>query len=234
MPHKSIAVVAAMARELAPLLRGVRSQRADGIEFFEFDDAVIAVSGIGRKAAGHAAEALILRYSPGVLISAGLVGALTPKLKVGDVVEVKEVVDVDSGAKFETGCGDAVLVTGSAVAGPADKPIEAQHWNADIVDMEASAEAEVAKRHGIEFMAIKAISDEVNFPMPPLGKFVNENGKFETLQFLAWVAIRPKWWSAVRHLNTNSNLAAAKLSQALSHLIQRRAFMERAEGIQPV
>jgi len=234
MPHKSIAVVAAMARELAPLLRGVRSQGVDGIEFFELEDAVIAVGGVGRKAAGHAAEALITRYSPKVLISAGLVGALTPKLKVGDVVEVKEVIDVDSGAKFETAQGDTVLVTGSAVAGPADKPIEAQYWNADIVDMEASAEAEVAKQHGIEFMAIKAVSDEVNFAMPPLGKFVSDRGKFETLRFLAWVAIRPKWWSAVRQLNTNSNLAAAKLSQALSHLIQRRALMDPAEGIQPV
>jgi len=226
--------VAAMARELAPLLRGVPSQRVGSIKFFELDDAAIAVSGVGRKAAGHAAEALIMRYSPDVLISAGLVGALTPKLKVGNVVEVKEVIDVDSGAKFQTGQGTAVLVTGSAVAGPADKSVEAQHWNADIVDMEASAEAEVAKQHGIEFLAMKAVSDEVNFPIPPLGKFIDEKGKFRTLRFLAWVAIRPKWWSVVRQLNANSNLAAANLSRALSHLIQRRLGTQREKGIQPV
>lgn len=234
MPHKKVAVVAAMARELAPLLRGVRSQQVDGIEFFELNDAVIAVSGVGRKAAGHAAEELIQRYSPAVLISAGLVGALTPKLKVGDVVEVKEVVDADTGAKFETGHGDAMLVTGSAVAGPADKPIEAQRWNADIVDMEASAEAAVADRHGIEFMVLKAVSDEVNFAMPPLGKFVSDQGKFETLRFLAWVSIRPKWWSAVRQLNVNSNLAAANLSATLAHLIEERVNSEQEKGIQQV
>ena len=226
--------MAAMARELAPLLRGVPSQRVGSIKFFELDDAAIAVSGVGRKAAGHAAEALIMRYSPDVLISAGLVGALTPKLKVGNVVEVKEVIDVDSGAKFQTGQGTAVLVTGSAVAGPADKSVEAQHWNADIVDMEASAEAEVAKQHGIEFLAMKAVSDEVSFPIPPLGKFIDEKGKFRTLRFLAWVAIRPKWWSVVRQLNANSNLAAANLSRALSHLIQRRLGTQREKGIQPV
>jgi adenosylhomocysteine nucleosidase len=223
-----------MARELAPVLRGVRSQRVDGIDFFELNDAVVAVSGVGRKAAGHAAEALITRYSPSVLISAGLVGALTPKLKVGDVVEVKEIVDVDSGTKFETGRGEAVLVTGSAVAGPADKPIEAQRWQADIVDMEASAEAAIAKQHGIEFIAIKAVSDEMNFAMPPLGKFVSHHGKFETLPFLAWVAVRPKWWSAVRQLNANSNLAAANLSQALVHLIEQRLGSEPEKRIQPV
>ena len=147
MPHRGIAVVVAMKRELAPLLQGIQPQRAEEMEFFEVNDAVIAVSGIGRNAAGHAAEVLIRRDSPAILISAGLVGALTPKLKVGDVVEVKEIVDVDSGAIFETGHGDAVLVTSSAVAGPADKPIEARRWKADIVDMEGSAIAAVAQQH---------------------------------------------------------------------------------------
>ena len=232
MPHKGIAVVAAMKRELAPLLRGIEPQQAEEMEFFELNDAVIAVSGIGRNAAGYAAEVLIRRYSPGILFSAGLVGALTPKLKVGDVVEVKEVVDVDSGAIFETGHGDTVLVTGSAVAGPADKPIEARRWKADIVDMEGSAVAAIAQQHGIEFMAIKAVSDELNFPIPPLSRFVNANGKFETLRFLAWVAIRPKWWSVVSQLNANSNLAAANLCQALGHLIEQRSKAEREQGVQ--
>jgi adenosylhomocysteine nucleosidase len=216
------------------MLRSVRSQRADGIDFFEFPDAVVAVGGIGRKAASRTAEALIRRYSPGVLISAGLVGALTPKLKVGDVVEVKEVIDVDSSTVFETGRGNVVLVTGSAVAGPVDKSIAAQRWNADIVDMEASAVAAVAKVHGVDFAAIKAVSDEPNFQMPPLSRFVNGQSKFETMRFLAWLAIRPKWWSVVRQLNANSSTAAANLSTALDHLIEQRVSAEREEGIQRV
>jgi adenosylhomocysteine nucleosidase len=221
-----------MARELAPMLRGVRPQRIEGVDFFEFADAAIAVGGIGRKAARVTAEALIRRYSPGVLISAGLVGALTPMMKVGDVIDVKEIVDADSGEVFETGRGDAVLVTASGVAGPADKPIDAQRWNADIVDMEASAEAAVAKQNGIEFVALKAVSDEVNFAMPPLGKFISAKGKFDTLRFLVWVAIRPKWWSAVRQLNANSTLAAANLCRALDHLIEERISIQHEKRIQ--
>jgi adenosylhomocysteine nucleosidase len=223
-----------MSRELAPLLRGIRPQKADGTEFFELSDAVIAVGGVGEKAARHTAESLVSNYSPSTLISAGLVGALTPKLRVGDVVEVKQVVDAASGVKFETGRGNAVLVTGSSVSGPVDKPIQAERWNADIVDMEAAAVAAVAKEHGIEFMAIKAISDELNFPIPPLGKFVSAEGKFETLRFLGWVAIRPKWWSAVRQLNANSSLAAANLSRALGHLIGQRVNSADEKGIQQV
>ena len=223
-----------MSRELAPLLRRIRPQRAEGIEFFELDDAIVAVGGVGQTAAGRTAEALVSKYSPGVLMSAGFVGALTEKLKVGDVVEVKEVVDASTGAKFQTGHGEAVLVTGSSVSGPADKPIQAGRWHADIVDMEAAAVAAVAKQHGIKFLAIKAISDELNFPIPPFGKFVSADGQLETLRFLAWVAIRPKWWSVVRRLNANSNLAAANLSQLLGHLIEQRVSTEREKGIQPV
>ena len=100
--------------------------------------------------------------------------------------------------------------------------------------MEASAEAQVAKQRGIEFMALKAVSDEVNFAMPPLGKFVSDSGKFETLRFLVWLSIRPKWWSVVRQLNANSNLAAANLSKALDHLTQQRIGIDREKGIQPI
>jgi hypothetical protein len=81
-------------------------------------------------------------------------------------------------------------------------------------------------------MAIKAVSDQLNFPIPPLSRFVNANGKFETVRFLAWVAIRPKWWSVVHQLNANSNLAAANLCQALGHLIEQRSKAEREQGVQ--
>ena len=105
--------------------------------------------------------------------------------------------------------------------------------SADIVDMEGSAVAAVAEQHGIEFMAIKAVSDELNFPIPPLSRFINAKGKFKTLRFLVWVAIRPKWWLVIRQLNANSSVAAANLCQALSHLIKERSKAEREQGVQP-
>ena len=82
-------------------------------------------------------------------------------------------------------------------------------------------------------MALKAVSDELNFPIPPLSSFINTKGKFKTLRFLVWVAIRPKWWSVIRQLNANSSLAAANLCQALGHLIKQRSKAEREQGVQP-
>jgi adenosylhomocysteine nucleosidase len=224
MPHKGVAIVAAMRRELAPLLRGSRGRQVDGMELFELDGAVIAIGGVGRNAARHASEALVDAYSPEVLISAGTAGALTAKLKAGDVVEAKQVIDVDSGTCFKTSKGDSVIATVSSVEGPAEKQLLVERWKADVVEMEAAAVAEVAHRRGVGFAALKAVSDELNFVMPPLGKFVGRNGNFEMLRFVIYIAVRPKWWGAVRQLNSNSRLAAANLSDSLKHLIDQRSI----------
>ena len=81
---------------------------------------MVAIGGIGRNAARKAAEAVVARYEPSVMISAGIAGALSPTLKVGDVVQASEVVDAESGARFAAG-GESVIVTVSSVSGPAEK-----------------------------------------------------------------------------------------------------------------
>jgi adenosylhomocysteine nucleosidase len=219
MPRKSVAVVVAMRRELEPLLVGVRGQRVNGVEFFELANAVIAVGGIGQSAARRAAEAVMKTYEPAILVSAGVAGALSPTLKVGDVVEGSEVVDAESGARFRTSGGESVIVSVSAVTGPEEKRLLAERYKAEVVDMESAAVAQVAREVGIECKAIKAISDELEFEMPPVAGFVDANGRFETTRFAAYVAIRPKWWSAVRRLSVNSRIASVNLSHSVEHLI---------------
>jgi adenosylhomocysteine nucleosidase len=229
MPRKNVVVLVAMRREVAPLLRGVQMQRADGIEYFELENAVVAVGGIGRIAAWSAAEAVVKRYQPTVLISAGIAGALAARLKVGDVVRGSEVVDADSGARFTASGGESVMVTVSSVSGPQEKRMLADRYKADVVDMESAAVASVAREHGIAFSAIKAISDELDFEMPPMAGFVDGKGKFKTVHFAAYIAVRPKWWSTLRQLNANSRTAAMNLSHALEHLIIECANTGREE-----
>ena len=209
-----------MRREVAPLLPGVRAMHADGVEFYEMKNAVIAVSGIGRQAAGKAAGAVVAWCSPSLLVSAGIAGALTSNLEVGDVIRAREVVDAESGERFSTQIGEQTVVTVSAVSGASGKRALAARWGATVVDMEASAVAAVAQRHGLRFAAIKSISDELDFQMPPVGEFVSEVGKFNTLRFVAFLATRPKWWGAVRKLSANSRIAAVNLSHELQHLTE--------------
>ena len=208
-----------MRRELGQLLAGAYGQRVNGVEFFELENAVIVVGGMGRNAARRAAEAVIERYEPTMLISAGIAGALTATLKVGDVVRASEVVDAESGARFRAMGDESVIVTASSVSGAAQKLALAARYQADVVDMESAAVAAVAQERGIEFTAIKAISDELDFEMPPVAGFVDANGKFETARFAMHLAMRPKWWSAVRQLSANSRTASVNLSHTVEHLM---------------
>jgi adenosylhomocysteine nucleosidase len=212
-----------MRRELEPLLKRVGGHRANGVEFFELENAVVAVGGMGRNAARKAADAVIAKYDPSVVVSAGIAGALSPVLKVGDVVYAREVVDTNSGARFSVPGGEAVIATASSVSGPPEKRMLAERWKADVVEMEAAAVAAVARDRGIEFVAIKAISDELDCVMPPVAQFVDEAGRFRTLQFATYLAVRPKWWSAVQRLNADSRVAAMNLSDAVRHLIGQRS-----------
>jgi hypothetical protein len=220
MPHKPVAIVAAMRVELAPLLAKVPSQYVDGAELFELPEAMVAVGGIGEKRARHAAEVVIEHAQPKLLVSAGMAGAISPQLKVGDVGRIRELVDVATGAHYPTRGGEWVLATSQAVNDVAEKRALLTKYGADVVDMEGAAVAQVAKERGLEFAAVKAISDDAAFPMPPLNRFIDGNGRFDTRQFLVYVALHPKWWATLGKIRKNSKIASANLCRALQHLIE--------------
>ncbi len=111
MLGKPIAIVVAMRVELAPLLGKTGSHNVDGVELFELQQAMVAVGGIGEKRARHAAEVVIEHAQPKLLVSAGMAGAISPQLKVGDVGRIREVVDVATGDRYPTRGGEWVLAT---------------------------------------------------------------------------------------------------------------------------
>ena len=106
MPRKLVVpvVMAAMPTcELAPAAgrkMSSRSAASNGVDVFELDEAVVAVGGIGEKLARRAAEVAIEYAQPKLLLSAGIAGAISPKLKVGDVGRIREVVDVATGDRY--------------------------------------------------------------------------------------------------------------------------------------
>lgn len=205
------------------MLHGRRAEKNGGLEFFELDAAVVVVGGLGQPAARRAAQAVVERYSPVRLVSAGIAGALKTGMKVGDVIRAREVVNSASAERFVAGGNAGTVVTVTSVSGPAEKRALATRWSADVVEMEAAAVAEVALANGLVFEAVKAVSDDLEFAMPPLARFVSATGKFETLQFAAFIALRPRWWRAVGQLNANSQAASVKLSEELLHLIWQRS-----------
>lgn len=220
MPHKPVVIVAAMPAELAPIIGKLQSQQVNGVDLYELPNALIAVGGIGRKFARRAAEVAIEYAQPQRLISAGIAGALSPKLKVGDVGHIREVIDVASGVRYPGMSGDWVLATAQDVSSVAGKRELLAKQGADVVDMEAAAVAQVAKERGLEFASVKAISDDAAFEMPPLNRFIGENGRFATPTFLLYVALHPRWWATLGRIKKNSDLATKNLCSTLEHLLR--------------
>jgi adenosylhomocysteine nucleosidase len=225
-----IALVSAIEEEIAPLVRGwkAREIQHDGrsYPFFESEDGeagrVVAVcSGIGAEQGRRATEAVIQEVWPAMLISVGFAGALDSSLRVGDIVEPRVVVNSADGSQTDTGRGNGVVVSAVAVAGPEQKRRLANAYRAIAVDMEGASVAMGAQAHGIEFAALKSISDELDFAMPPINEFVSVEGKFRHARFAVHVAVRPwLWWRTIA-LARNSSKASEALCGALADYLGR-------------
>jgi len=210
-----------MPVELAPLIGNVPPQTVSAVDMFELPQAVVAVGGIGEKFARRAAEVAIDYAQPKQLVSAGIVGAISSKLKVGDVGRIREVVDVATGAHYKTNGGDWVLATSQDVSDAAEKREYLTKFGADVVDMEGAAVAQIAEERGLEFAAIKAISDDAEFVMPPLNRFIDANGRFATRKFMMYIALHPRWWTTLGKIKANSELASSNLCEAVEHLLKQ-------------
>ena len=158
---------------------------------------------------------------PSCLIATGLAGGLKPEWTLGRTMVAAEVVDEATGRRFKTAYGEGSVVSSREIARAAKKRELASRFSADLVDMEGAAVAEVAEAHGLPFLAVKAVSDEMDFELPPLQGFVDPEGRFQSARFGFWAAWHPRWWPAIVQLKRRSDLAAEKLAERLRNLIQR-------------
>jgi hypothetical protein len=129
------------------------------------------------------------------------------------------VIDAATGARFASQGDGGTLITSSDILGPETKREAAARFRADAVDMEAAAVAAAAGEKGIGFLAVKAISDELDCVMPPMNQFVDAEGEFQTARFVGFLAARPWWWGTVRRLARDSKCAANALCESLEKLV---------------
>lgn len=232
--NAQIGFIAAIREEIAPLVRGWKSREvvADGYRFrvFETQDegTVLALvcSGIGAEHGRRATEVLIQEAHPTKIISVGYAGALIATLKVADIVEPRVVVNAMDGSRTDVGSGQGTLVSSPVVADRGEKKRLAESYGAVAVDMEGASAALAAQTHGIEYAALKAISDPLDFVMPPVQRFVSVKGQFRFSAFAVHVMLRPWLWSRTIALARNSAIASRALCAAIGEYLKR----ERVRG----
>jgi len=227
MGMRRVGIVAALEREVRPLIRTWRIRDADHegrrFRFFEKDDAVLVCGGMGADAARRAAEAMIAVYRPSVIHSAGLAGALVPGLKVGDVIEPLRVVDASDGSSIGLESGEGVLVSYGVVAKAAQKSELRDSFGAQAVDMEAAAVARAAQARGVKFGLVKVISDDFEFDFPPVERFIDSDGRFKEGRFAGFAVLRPWIWPQVKQMARNSRKASRALCERLESILLNSA-----------
>ncbi len=228
-----VAIVAALEREVSGLItnwsRVEREYEGRKFIFFERDEMVVVCGGIGLDAARRAAEAVIALYRPSLVQSVGFAGALDSSLRIGDVFAPGVLIDARDGSRIEIEGGkQGTLVSFMEVAGAKQKANLARSYSAHAVDMEASAVAAAACAHGIKFGTIKVISDDLDFEMPGMARFIDPQGRFKTGSFALFAALRPWLWLRVAALARNSRKAATALGEHLERLGQE--LSQQASG----
>lgn len=219
-----VGIIAAMERELAPLVRGWKTDAisTDDRTFtlFESDGVFAVIAGIGCNNAEQAARAVAKQHRPALLISAGLAGALIRSLKAGSVFTPSVVVDAADGTEYRcvadgNHVSGGILVSSGEIAGAEAKRQLVTRFHGLVVDMEAAGVAKVAQQEQIGFRCVKAISDEADFAMPPMARFIAADGTFQSARFAVWAALRPWQWARVAALAANSRRAITTLCDRL-------------------
>lgn len=222
-----IAIVAALPREIAALVRGTKADAGLlnlGVWLYQVDGAVVVAAGMGAERAAVAVEAALAASEARMIISTGLAGGCAPEVLAGTVVEAGVVVDAGTGERFATANEAGVtLVTAAAIASVREKARLAKSYGAMLVDMEAATVARIAQEKGLEFRAIKGVSDVYDFELSSLGKFAGERGSFRTGAFALHTALRPWEWTKAMELGRGSAKAMDELANVLRAVIAEGA-----------
>ncbi|HKT23320.1 MAG TPA: hypothetical protein VJR04_01875 [Terriglobales bacterium] len=220
-----VGIVAAMFREVHPLLRTMKPLRYlpdKRVRLYEDEQKVIAYAGMGIDPAAVACRAVLATGELSAVASVGWAGGLNPSASGGQVVEPSVVISGSSGDRFASSGTGGTLVTVERVAGLEEKRQIGERFGGDYVDMEAAAIADCAREAGIPFFCFKAISDAHDARLPDMNRF-NRNGKFSVWRFLAHVGVRPSIWGVISDMSQASLQSRDALCKRLEEWVKSTA-----------
>ena len=198
-----VAIIAPMPNELRPVVRMLglrRTGERGGMPVYtgtvDGAEVVATRTGIGRALAEEATEQLLQATDVDRVIVVGIAGGLEPVSAVGDLIVAEAVVDAATGERFRaTAAGDVtpkgLLRTGDESDYGLDDGDVARLRDEGFIalDMETAAVARVCERHGLPWLAFRAISDMAGDSSlgPVVMTLVNTDGS-------------PRTWPSIRFL----------------------------------
>lgn len=221
-----IAILAALPREITPLIKDwpVRTNlRSEGILIAECDRAIAVCAGMGRERITRALEIAETRGPLRIVLSVGYAGGLHRGVPRNSLSWPAIVIDACTGERFACQAGSGTLVTTDHIADHIEKPLLAERWHADLVDMEAATVARLAQVRGLPFRTLRVVTDESAEVLPELNRFTSAHGGFREVAFAGYVALRPWMIPMTIRIGQHATQASHRMAKALSE------FLEQAE-----
>ena len=205
-----IAVVTALKEEFGAVLSRAREARFRGT-FVEARlgtaDVALCLTGDGAGNAGRAAAALCEAVRPTALLGAGVAGALSPGLAIGDVLVSRRIRDSQGDApppdarllaqaleNTRVSAGTFLTVGRPVVLASLKKALaqSLDDGGPAAADMESSAWARAAASRGIPYLIARAISDRADEDLPEyLGRCVGSDGAIRRSSVLLRALAQP-------------------------------------------
>jgi adenosylhomocysteine nucleosidase len=209
---------------------------------------MLVQGGIGRENAIKAASCLLESTNVDLLISAGVAGGMRHGIKVGDLVVAervgyskqsdfeceklqlesdfvckKEIVqlarqfNIDPKPKLHFGN----LLTVDKVISLASTKRKIGEQNSFLaVEMESAAVAEVASKNGVEFAAIRSISDDIDDDLHlDYDNIISDEGKVKVTSIALGVLKNPQKLALLSRLNKQTKCAAKSLAHFMTKLV---------------
>ena len=238
-----IAVVTAMEDEIVVLRERVRerveikngpARYTQGL--IQGVPVVLCVTGDGKRNADIGLRKLIQKCTPRRVLVLGIAGALSGKLKVGELVVSSEVLEGNdvlarpdlqwleeeavTGESYELG---RLVTVDEIVATPEGK----QHWwgqterdQPAAVDMESACFARVATAYGLPYLIVRAITDTAGESLPSfLEDCRRQDGSIDQRKVVGKAIWRPRSVAALLRLRTRMNRSATRLANFAEELI---------------
>lgn len=214
---KKIGIIAALAGELKPLVKGWQQRGKLYFGRIGETDCIAIAGGIGAEAATRACEQVLAEGGIEALVSYGWAGSLSCGIKPPSAVAIYDIIDSRTGDRFVTELPSGHrLVTLDHVARPEEKRQIAQEYQAPLVDMEAAAVARIAAARNIAFYCFKGVSDAANDKLPDFNPFLGEDGQLKMPAFIGYALLHPSYWSALKQLGKQSQSAALNLETIIT------------------
>jgi adenosylhomocysteine nucleosidase len=205
-------IIVALAQELSTLKTVPDAlwepSLARGKFVFLTESILLIHAGAGAENACHAAEKLISKGAM-QLMSWGCAAALSPELKMGDLVLAESVCHIDGrqlsvnaqwhehvkrclGRRVTAGRG-ALLQSAQMVTRKEEKQLLHQNTGAIALDMESFSIAQVAQHYAIPFLAVRSISDPASMDLPEVVmRSLTVEGEVDVPKMMFSVVRQPK------------------------------------------